>query len=69
MVMHKMSPSVDYNQWLKRLDTNINEPTNHNVTKVIKVIKQTMLLINIWDVFHGKMLLQTAKRTYMIKLI
>ena len=24
----RIKPSVDYNQWLKRLDTQLNQPTN-----------------------------------------
>ena len=24
----KIAPSVDYNQWLQHLDTQLNEPTN-----------------------------------------
>ena len=28
MMTHKITPSVDYNLWLKRLDTQLNEPTN-----------------------------------------
>ena len=27
------SPSVDYNQWLKRFDTQLNEPKNRNSNK------------------------------------
>ena len=30
MLIHKIKPSVNYNQWLKRLDTQLNEPTNQN---------------------------------------
>ena len=33
-------PSVDYNQWLKRLDALLNESTNKNSVKIPKV-KQT----------------------------
>ena len=29
MIIHKITPSVDYNKWLKRLDTQLNDPTNH----------------------------------------
>ena len=28
MMTHKITPSVDYNLWLKRLDTQLNELTN-----------------------------------------
>ena len=62
--MHKISPFVDYNKWLKQwpvkhipnddtqnyflcrlklvvktLDTKLNEPTNQNSFKVLKVVK------------------------------
>ena len=33
------TPFVDYNQWLKRLDTQLNETTNQNYIKVPKVAK------------------------------
>ena len=33
--------SVDYNQWLNRLDTQLKEPINQNSTKVNKVVKPT----------------------------
>ena len=32
--IHKIIPSVDYNQWLKHLDTQIDEPTNQNSIKI-----------------------------------
>ena len=32
----KITPYVDYNQWLKRLDTQLTEPTNKNSQKEIK---------------------------------
>ncbi len=38
MIIHKITPSVDYNLWLKRFDTQHNEPTNQ-ISKVSKVIK------------------------------
>ena len=34
-------PSEDCNQWLKRLDIQLNEPTNQNSIKVLKVVKLT----------------------------
>ena len=37
MIIHKIIPSVDFNQWLKRLDK-LYELTNQNVIKVTKVI-------------------------------
>ena len=30
--------SVDYNSWLKGLDTQLNKPTNQNLLKVPKVV-------------------------------
>ena len=38
-MIHKIAPSVDYNQLLKRLDTQLNEPANQNSLKVPKVVK------------------------------
>ena len=37
----QITPSVDYNQWLKGLDTQLNKPTNQNPLKVPKVVKST----------------------------
>ena len=40
MMIHRITPSVDYNgQWLKGLDTQLNEPTNNNSIKGPKVVK------------------------------
>ena len=36
----QITPSVDYNQWLKRLNTQLNELTNKNSMKVPKVVSQ-----------------------------
>ena len=36
MMIHKITPSIQYNQWLK-----LNEPTNENSIKVAKVVKPT----------------------------
>ena len=41
MNTHKIASSVDYNLCLKRLDTQLNGPTNQNSIKVPKVVKQT----------------------------
>ena len=41
MLINKIIPSVDYNQWLERLDTQLNEPTNQNSKKFPKVVKPT----------------------------
>ena len=35
-------PSLDYNLWLKRLDTQLNEPTNQNSIKSPKLLSQQM---------------------------
>ena len=41
MLIHKIIPSVDYNYWLKRFDTQQNEPTNQNSINVPKVVQPT----------------------------
>ena len=47
MIILKITPSVGYNQWLKRLDSKLNEQTNQNLMKVPKVVepmnKKTLL--------------------------
>ena len=40
-MMHKINSSVDFNQWLKCFDTQLNEPTNKNSTEAPKVVKPT----------------------------
>ena len=40
-MIHKITPSLDYNKGLKRLDAQLNEPTNQNSIKVLKVVKPT----------------------------
>ena len=42
IMIHKINPYVDYNQQLKRLDTQLNEPTNQNLLKVPKVVEPTI---------------------------
>ena len=37
MIIHKTAPSLDYNKWFKRFDTQLNEPS----IKVPKVVKPT----------------------------
>ena len=37
----KITPSVDHNKWLKRLDTQLNEPTNQNSIIIQKVVEPT----------------------------
>ena len=39
MMILKITPPVEYNKCLKRLDTKQNEPTNQNSLKVPKVVK------------------------------
>ena len=41
MMIHKITPAVDYNYWYKRLDTQLNKSNNHNLTKVPKVVNLT----------------------------
>ena len=41
MLIHKITPSVDLNLWLKRLHTHLNKPTNQNPLKVLKIVKPT----------------------------
>ena len=41
MMIHKITSFVDYNYWLKLLDTQLTEPSNQNLLKVSKVLKQT----------------------------
>ena len=40
-MIHKITQTVNYNWWLKRLDTELNEPTNQNLLEVHKVGEQT----------------------------
>ena len=37
----QIAPFVYYNQWLKRLDTQLNEPNNQNSIKFPKVVETT----------------------------
>ena len=37
----KKNSSLEYNKWLKRLNAQLNEPTNHYTLKVPKVFKPT----------------------------
>ena len=41
IMIYKITPSVDNNKWLKRLDNQTNEPTNQNSIKVPKLVKPT----------------------------
>ena len=52
MMINKITSTVDYNVWLKRLGTELNEPTNLNFHKIPKVVKPTnnkTLLKYFWD--------------------
>ena len=52
MMIHKITPSEDCNQWLKKLDTQLNEQTNRISTKISKVVKpmnKKTLLLNFGD--------------------
>ena len=44
MMTDKITPTVDYNQWMKTFDTQINEPTNQNYIKVPKANKKKTLI-------------------------
>ena len=46
MITHKIIPSVDYNKWLKRLDTQLNKPTNQNLTKSTN--KNQIIIVKLW---------------------
>ena len=48
MMIHKIIVSVDYNKWLKGLDTELNEPTNQLVPKIVKPTNKTLLIIRLW---------------------
>ena len=41
MLILKITPFVDYKNWLKRFNTQLSEPTNQNSIKVPKVAKPT----------------------------
>ena len=42
MMTHKITPSVDLNQWLKRLNTQLNKPINQNSLTSPKLLSQRM---------------------------
>ncbi len=51
-MIHIINASVDCNQWIKRLDNQVNDRTNQNFIKVPKVVKPTnkkTLLYNLGD--------------------
>ena len=39
--INKITPAVDYNQWLKRLDAQLNKTPNQNSITVPMVVKPT----------------------------
>ena len=51
MMIHNITPSVDYNNWLKCLDTQLNEPTNqiNNGPQVVEPTFEKTLLLNFGD--------------------
>ena len=40
MVVNKIISSLDYNQWLKRLNPQLNESTNQKLIKSPKLLRQ-----------------------------
>ena len=48
-MIHKITQSVDYNYWLKRLDAQLNEPTNKNTIRVVKPTNKKTLVNNFGD--------------------
>ena len=44
MMIHKIHSSVDYNYWLKRLDTQLNKSSNRNALKLVKPKNKKTLL-------------------------
>ena len=41
MMIHKITPSVDYNFWWKRLETQLKKQTNQNLIKGPNVVEPT----------------------------
>ena len=57
MMIFKITPSVDYTWWLKRLYTQLNEPINQNSVKVPKVVEpmnknQENFIIKVWGLYY-----------------
>ena len=50
MIIHKITPYVDYNKWLKRFDTQFNEPANQNFSKYVKPNKKKSLETSIINI-------------------
>ena len=76
---HKITPSVDYNQWLKRLNTQHNKPTNQNSLTSQKLLSQRMKkrycktlgtdVINIAPLLSGKSIIHEQFYGYNWRLI
>ena len=53
MMILKITPSVDYNKWLKRLDTQLNEANIQKFNSIPKVVeptnKKTLLYVRLWE--------------------
>ena len=50
-MIYKITPTVDYNLWLKCFDSQLNKQTKQNSIKFPKVVKPTNkknLNINLW---------------------
>ena len=45
-MIHKIIPSVAFNYWLKRSDTQLNEPTNQNLIKCFESTNKKTLLLS-----------------------
>ena len=48
MMTNKITPSVDYSLWLKRLETQLNVPTNKNSIRVPNVVDQVKIIVTLW---------------------
>ena len=40
-MIHKITPSIDFTYWLKRLNTQLNDPTGQYSIKVPRVVNLT----------------------------
>ena len=49
MIIYKITSSVDYNEWLKRIDIPLNELTNQNSIKVVMQTNKKTLLLKFGD--------------------
>ena len=51
MMLHKTTPSVNYNEWFKLLNTQLNESTNQTLIKLPKIFEPTnkkTVIIKLW---------------------